>query len=104
MAAPWLWRLEVVNVVRIKERRNLITSVQSNRYLHALESLEIQIFDEPQSRSLSELAMLARPHQLTSDDAVYLESAIRLRLPLFTLDHNLLKAGEAAGVEVVKPA
>lgn len=82
----------------------MITSVQSNRYLHALQSLEIEIIDEPQSRSLSEVAMLARPHQLTSYDAVYLESAIRLGSQLFTLDHNLLKACEAAGVEVVKPA
>jgi predicted nucleic acid-binding protein len=43
----------------------------------------------------------AREFRLTSYDAIYLETALREKLPLATLDRQLLKAAREAGVEVV---
>jgi predicted nucleic acid-binding protein len=104
LVAPWLWRLEVVNAVLVRERRKHITQAQGTRLLEAIEAMEIEIIDEPQNRSLAALAQLARPHQLTSYDAVYLDLAISLGLPLLTNDANLLMAADRVGVPVIPPA
>ena len=44
---------------------------------------------------------LALSYRLTSYDAAYLELAIRLNLPLATLDDELIRAARAAGVTVL---
>jgi predicted nucleic acid-binding protein len=41
---------------------------------------------------------LARNHRLTPYDAAYLELALRLSAPLATLDKDLRRAAERAGV------
>ncbi|MFM7205462.1 MAG: type II toxin-antitoxin system VapC family toxin [Planctomycetaceae bacterium] len=104
LVAPWLWRLEVVNAILIRERRRQITQAQATRLLEALEALEIEIVGEPITRTLVGLAHTARPHQLTSYDAVYLDLATSLALPLLTDDINLRAAAERVGVPVVEPA
>ena len=104
LVAPWLWRLEVVHAILVRERRKHITQAQGSRYLQALESLGIEIVDEPVNRTLTGLAQTARPHQLSSYDAVYLDLAVSLRLPLFTDDGNLRDAAERVGVNLIQPA
>jgi len=42
---------------------------------------------------------LSRDHDLTLYDAAYLELALRLRLPVASLDRALLSAARAAGLE-----
>ena len=103
LAAPWLWRLEVVNAILVRERRKDITQAQGMQYLQALESLEIEILDEPVNRGLSQLAHLARPHQLGAYDAVYLDFALSLNLPLLSDDRNLQDACNRAGVKLIPP-
>ena len=44
---------------------------------------------------------LARIYNLTMYDAMYLELALRIRLPLATLDRGLSRAASVAGVEVL---
>jgi len=39
-----------------------------------------------------------RKHELSAYDAMYLELAVRLQVPLATLDRKLRTAGEAAGI------
>lgn len=103
LVAPWLWRLEVVNVILVRERRRQITPAQGTRFLEALEGVAVEIVGEPVNRSLGSLAQTARPHQLSAYDAVYLDFAISLDLPLFTDDHNLRIAAESMGVTVIEP-
>ena len=43
---------------------------------------------------------LSREHGLTVYDACYLELAVRLGIPIASLDGNLVKAAEAARVEL----
>lgn len=99
LVAPWLWRLEVANSLLVRERRKLITLAESIRMFSLLDEWDIDIIGEPENRSIAALAQTARPHQLSSYDAVYLDLAVRLGLPLCSLDRNLLNAALAMGVE-----
>jgi predicted nucleic acid-binding protein len=49
------------------------------------------------------LRSLAFQHELTVYDAAHLDLAMRSRAPIATKDKALLKAMQAAGVEVVTP-
>jgi predicted nucleic acid-binding protein len=46
---------------------------------------------------------LARSHNLSAYDAVYLELALRRGLPLASLDGGLKAAAKAVGVQEYKP-
>ena len=50
----------------------------------------------------SALLPLMQAYALTAYDAVYLELALRLNLPLATLDTDLATAAEQAGVALVR--
>jgi len=102
LAAPSLGRLKVVNVILIKERRKLLTEAQGTHLLGLLEDWSIEIVPEPQGRNLNQLAAVARPHQLTAYDAVYLDLAFNLNFPLFTRDNNLRAAAVRAGVPLIE--
>ena len=69
------------------------------RYLVLLESLGIEVIFPSVNQSLISLSTLARPHQLTAYDAVYLDLAITRGVPLYTLDKNLQQAAKKLGVE-----
>jgi predicted nucleic acid-binding protein len=100
LVAPSLWRLEVTNAVLVKERRQQITPQQGARYLKILEALEVEYVPLSIAVGMEPLAQLARAHQLSSYDAVYLDLALVRGLPLWTLDKNLRQAAQRAGVEL----
>jgi predicted nucleic acid-binding protein len=101
LVAPSLWRLEVVNAVLVKERRGNITAIQGNKFLQILEAMEIDIAGELAGPGLKQLAVFARPHQLTAYDAAYLELAIEFGLPLWTYDRNMQDAAKRLGVSLL---
>jgi predicted nucleic acid-binding protein len=101
LLAPWLWALEVTNVVLVKERRGMITVAQGTRILELLDDLGVQRVPDSPGRPLSALAQLARPYQLTAYDAAYLNLAIGQDLPLLTCDQNLCDAARRVGVALV---
>ena len=104
LVAPWLWRIEIVHVVLKRERQKKLTQAEGTQYLQAIESLNVEIIDEPGGRTMVELAQAARLHQLTSYDAVYFDLAVRLGIPLLTDDGNLQSAVRRVGIELVEPA
>lgn len=53
------------------------------------------------ARTFHSVPALARAHQLSSYDASYLELAMRLGLPLATLDKDLAKAATSVGVPLL---
>ena len=57
--------------------------------------------DETTSRAWTTTAELAAEHGLTVYDAVYLELALRRRLPLASLDVELVRAARSAGLETL---
>ncbi len=102
LVAPWLWKLEVTNAVLVRERRKTISEAAGVRHLAALEALGVELIDEPADRSLTGLAQLGRPHQLTAYDAAYFDLAVRTGLPFLVDDGNLRRAAERSGVALVK--
>ena len=100
IAAPSLWRFEVVNAIVVKERRKQITELQGDRFLEALDGLPISIIPPSSDETLSDLARLARRYQLTSYDAAYLDLARSIGASLLTFDNNLVVAAKRMNVSV----
>lgn len=99
--APTIWPLEVVNVLLVAERRRRLHNRQIMDVLEELATLAITVDEEGTTRAWGPLVALARAHVLTAYDASYLELAMRLRLPLATLDQRLRAAAIRAGVALV---
>jgi predicted nucleic acid-binding protein len=97
---PGLWPLEVANALLVGERRGRTTPANAAHFLALLSTFPIAIDDETVSRAWVETMHLARTHNLSSYDASYLELAMRLGLPLATLDGKLKVAAIAVGVTI----
>ena len=96
---PTLWPVEVANAVIVGERRKRLDEARSRHFLTLLTSLPITTDDETAVRAWADTMHLARAHGLSAYDAAYLELAMRLGLPLATLDGKLIAAAKAVGVE-----
>ena len=96
---PSLWPVEVGNVLLVATQRNRIRADDWREIRASLEELPIEIDPVTTSRAWGTSLELARTHQLSVYDAMYLELAMRLQLPLATLDRALQSAARTAGVE-----
>jgi predicted nucleic acid-binding protein len=99
---PSLWPLEVSNVLLVAERKKRIDSLISLQFLGLLSQLPIEQEQESTSLTFSEVLPIARQFQLSSYDASYLALALRKRIPLATLDKNLIRAAELSHVPLVQ--
>jgi len=97
---PALWSLEVANVLLTGERRKRSTQAKAAKWHRFLGALPITIDAETPFRAFDPTLGLARSSKLTAYAAAYLELAIRLGLPLATLDQDLEKAARANGVSI----
>jgi len=97
---PNLWRLEVANALLVGERRGRTTPADTAHFLAILGTFPITIDDETVARAWVETMHLARAHKLSAYDASYLELAMRLGLPIATLDEKLKTAATAVGVSL----
>ena len=97
---PAIWPIDVGNVLRVATSRGRICMDDWARIRTNLEALPIEIDPVSTSRIWGSVLELAHEHRLSVYDAMYLELAVRMRLPLATLDRALAAAGIAAGVEV----
>lgn len=95
---PVTWGLEVANVVAKAEERALVTEARSGAFLEMLEGIDIEVDSATAAHALSDTLQLARRYRLSAYDASYLELALRLGIPLATLDEDLQKAAKKAGV------
>lgn len=98
---PSLWPVEVGNVLLVASRRGRVAMEEWSRVREILEALPIRIDHVSLPRVFGASLSLAHRHKLSVYDAMYLELAIRMRMPLATLDKALGAAGRAAGVEVL---
>jgi len=97
---PAIWPIEVGNVLRVATGRGRICTEDWARIRTNLEALPIEIDPVSTSRVWGSVLELAHERRLSVHDAMYLELAVRMRLPLATLDRALAAAGSAEGVEV----
>ncbi len=99
---PMLWHLEMANGLAGAERRGILTRSDCDLCLAQIELLVIQAIEtDADSPSVRRAFTLASGHRLSAYDAVYLETAQRLRLPLATLDKRLAAAATAAGATML---
>lgn len=98
---PGIWSLEIANVLLVAERRNRMTQEQSSEAITLLQSLLIQVDTATDAFALGATLVLGRQEGLAAYDAAYLELALRLGLPLATLDTRLAEAATRCGVELV---
>jgi len=97
---PAIWPIEVGNVLRAATGRGRIRTEDWARIRTNLEALPIEIEPVSTSRVWGTVLEVAHERRLSVYDAMYLELAVRMRLPLATLDRALAAAGSSAGVEV----
>ncbi len=96
---PSLWPVEVGSVLLAAARRGRIGVGEWPVICASLDALPIEIEPVSTSRVWGLALALADRHDLSVYDAAYLELALRMRLPLATLDRALAAAARAAGVD-----
>jgi predicted nucleic acid-binding protein len=98
---PSIWALEVVNALLVAERRKRISRADSAAAWAALQKMPIEIDSETGLRAGSDILSLARQQKLSAYDAAYLELAMRLGVPLASLDVLLRAAAQALGIPLI---
>ena len=98
-AVPAVWELELANVLRTACLRQRMTAQHAQTVLTQIVSLPIDV--DRQGAPPAELLALALRFGLSCYDAAYLELALRLQIPLATVDGPLRDAALASGVGIV---
>ena len=96
---PSLWPVEVGSVLLAATRRRRIRADEWSLICSSLEALPIEVEPVSTSRVWGKVIELADRHNLSVHDATYFELALRMRLPLATLDRALITAARTAGVD-----
>jgi predicted nucleic acid-binding protein len=100
---PTTWGLEIANVIARSEIKELVTAAQSGSFISLLEGLSIEVDADTFTHVLSDTLQLSRRYRLSSYDASYLELALRNGASIATLDDDLRRAANKAGVKTFKP-
>ena len=95
MVVPDLFWHEVRSVLIVAERTGRIAVGTMDNHLKDIRALEIETDANHADEAVS---ALARKHRLSGYDAAYLETAIRRRATLATLDKDLVRAAADEGI------
>jgi|SRR5580658_751389 predicted nucleic acid-binding protein len=98
---PELWKIEVANCLSQGIRRSRIDSNERAAALADLAAMSITVDRQTGKYVWNETLTLADKHSLTVYDATYLELALRLALPLATLDDVLRRAAQQEGLALL---
>ena len=96
---PALWPTETANALLAATRRGRVAPDEWPGIRAHLDALPIEVDQVSASRAWSAALDLANAHALSVYDAMYLELAVRMQMPLATLDRALLGAAQSAGVD-----
>lgn len=97
---PFIWPLEIINVLRVGERKNRISTSQSNTFIRLLNALPIEVDLDIQSLINKNIIEISREYAISSYDAAYLELALRKDIPLVSFDKLLCEAANKAEIKV----
>lgn len=97
---PCHWAIEIANLVVRAARRGRLSIPERNEARAAISALISAAEIETQSYPIAALD-LAVSHNISVNDAAYLEVALRTGLPLLTSDGALNRAALRSGVEVL---
>ena len=99
--APSLWPLEALNGLLMAERRKRLDRKRRHHLAQFLRDLPVTLDTETADQAWTVSARLAERYRLTLYDAAYLELAQRRKLPLATLDEDLIRAGKTLGIALL---
>lgn len=99
---PSIWSLEVLDVLLTAERRKRIKESDSIRFITLLKEFPIYVSDYSHNQLSERILSLARDYSLSSYDATYLDLAIKMDLPIASLNNDLRKATYKAGLGLWK--
>jgi predicted nucleic acid-binding protein len=99
--APPFWKIEVANVLQMQVRRKRYDVIERDRILKDVAALNVEIDIDSPNHLWAGTLDLANNHILSVYDAIYLEMAIRRKLPLATLDKALRDAATSEGVSLL---
>ena len=94
---PPFWYAEVANALLVAERREFITQATAHNFLKHLSRLPLKVDNRSVLRHQTTVLQLAREHQLSAYDAIYLELTLCLTARLATFNHKLTLATRQAG-------
>ncbi|MGA6983728.1 MAG: type II toxin-antitoxin system VapC family toxin [Candidatus Sulfotelmatobacter sp.] len=97
---PGLWRWEIANVLQSNVRRKRHTADFRDEALSSLAMLPVKVDAEADRQAWNDTIHLAERHRLTVYDAAYLEIASRRKIPLATLERQLIAAAVADGTQL----
>ena len=97
VVVPAIWGLEAANVIARSQRKGLIKEADAAEFRTLVQQLDIEADSATHEQALSDTYHLALRYNLFAYDASYLELALRLGIPLATLDAGLLEAVAEAG-------
>lgn len=100
LAAPFHFPAEIGNVVAMSERRRRSSPEQARIARDGVLALSFEVDAAGFDTVWGAAYPLAVRHGLTLYDALYLELALRLNLPLATFDKELMRAAAAEGVRL----
>jgi predicted nucleic acid-binding protein len=100
VVVPSLWYLEMANSLLAAQRRKLVSAAERRTALDKLSKLRLTVDEETVQTAFHKTSQLADKHGLSVYDAVYLELAIRRKLPLGSRDAPLREAAKRSGVKV----
>jgi predicted nucleic acid-binding protein len=95
---PVMWGLEIANVIARTEAKNIVSEAESKTFISMLLAADIRVDAATCEHALFATLDIARRFKLSAYDASYLELALRLGMPIATLDEDLMKAAKQTGV------
>ena len=101
VAVPALWFYEVANICMLKLQRGLLQPEEHRAMLTDIANLSVECDAGALQDQCEAASALALRHNLTVYDAAYLELALRLKLPLATLDTRLANAARTEGLTIL---
>lgn len=97
---PSIWPLEVANGLLMQVRRRRIGWPDCAAALRVVADLQVVVEALDSALACGPIAALGQALGVTAYDAAYIELALRLEVPLATLDQQLGRAATAAGARL----
>jgi len=98
---PALWYTEVIHVLRCYEEKGALGEAAVTEFVYRLRQLPIHLDAAAPAGTQLAVAAVSRQFKLSGYDAQYLELALRESVPIATLDRDVQKAAETAGVSLL---
>jgi predicted nucleic acid-binding protein len=98
---PRIWHLEVANILGLKLRDNNLSELDAQRGLGLLNSVDIATDSQLGPINVATSIGQVIRFELAIYDALYLELALRTKLPLATFDKAMIASAWRFGIKVL---